>query len=264
LEFADGSAGEADLLVGADGVRSTVRRLITGADDTVFSGTSGFRGIVPVRRLPSLPDPQAIQFWMGPDAHLLHYAIGARAGLVNFLAVVEGPTRWTRVEDWREAATDDDVAAAFAGWHPAVIEMVTSVRHRERWGLFAVRSLPAWSRGRVVLLGDAAHGMLPHQGQGANQAIEDAAVLATLLTSAGSVEEALVRYERLRRGRTRRVQYLSRAANRLLHLPDGPEAERRDAVLRQAPEHLLWMHAHDVENDVERDPSSTAQHQHTG
>ena len=76
LEFADGRVERADLVVGADGVRSTVRRWVTGADDTIYSGTSAFRGIVPTENLPSLPDPHAIQFWMGPDAHLLHYAIG--------------------------------------------------------------------------------------------------------------------------------------------------------------------------------------------
>ena len=78
LEFANGRTHDADLVVGADGVRSTVRRWVTGADDAMYSGTSAFRGIVPTENLPSLPDPHAIQFWMGPDGHLLHYAIGGR------------------------------------------------------------------------------------------------------------------------------------------------------------------------------------------
>ena len=91
LEFANGRIEHADVVVGADGVRSTVRRWVTGADDALYSGTSAFRGIVPVANLPSLPDPQAIQFWMGPDAHLLHYAIGRNGEAVNFFAVVETP-----------------------------------------------------------------------------------------------------------------------------------------------------------------------------
>ena len=94
LEFANGRTDHADVVVGADGVRSTVRRWVTGADDALYSGTSAFRGIVPVENLPSLPDPHAIQFWMGPDGHLLHYAIGGGGEAVNFFAVVEGPPMW--------------------------------------------------------------------------------------------------------------------------------------------------------------------------
>ena len=91
LEFANGRVERADIVVGADGVRSTVRRWITGSDDAVYSGTSAFRGIVPTANLTALPDPHAIQFWMGPDAHMLHYAIGGRGEAVNFFAVVETP-----------------------------------------------------------------------------------------------------------------------------------------------------------------------------
>jgi salicylate hydroxylase len=245
LTFADGATAEADVVVGADGIRSAVRQWVTGAEDTVFSGTSGFRGIVPVDRLPSLSDPAAIQFWMGPGAHLLHYAIGADAGQVNFLAVVEGPRHWAGPE-WRADVTDAEVRAAFDGWHPAVTEMVGSVAHRERWGLFGVRALERWSRGRVVLLGDAAHGMLPHQGQGANQTVEDAALLAELLSGPEDPATVFERYEALRRPRTRRVQHLSWVTNRVLHLPDGPEARERNVRLRVLPESIGWIHEHDV------------------
>jgi salicylate hydroxylase len=246
LTFADGTTAEAGVVVGADGIRSTVRRWLTGADETVFSGTSGFRGIVPVDRLPSLPDPAAIQFWMGPGAHLLHYAIGADADQVNFLAVVEGPRRWADPTVWRADATDSEALAAFDGWHPAVTELVGSVSHRERWGLFGVRALDRWSRGRVVLLGDAAHGMLPHQGQGANQTIEDAALLAELLVGDESPASAFDRYERLRRPRTRRVQGVSWLTNRILHLPDGAQARERDHGLAALPSTIGWIHEHDV------------------
>jgi salicylate hydroxylase len=245
LHFADGSSAEADVLVGADGIRSAVRNLLTGTDDTVYSGTSGYRGVVPVDRLPSLPDPEAIQFWMGAGAHLLHYAIGA--GDVNFLAVVEGPERWPDRETWRVACTPDEALRAFVGWHPAVLEMIADAAPVERWGLFGVRSLDRWSRGRVVLLGDAAHGMVPHQGQGANQTLEDAVCLAGLLAAPGPLPGRLAAYERARRGRTRRVQHLSWVTNRLLHLPPGPAAQRRDAVLQGLPREILWIHEYDVQ-----------------
>ena len=146
LSFANGRTIEADLVVGADGVRSVVRRFITGGDDTVYSGTSAFRGIVPVAKLPALPDPGAIQFWMGPDAHLLHYAIGGNADYVNFFAVVEYPKVWPHADKWLDSIQPGEAAAAFAGWHPAVVEMVA--QHLPvRWGLFGTRPLLNWHRG---------------------------------------------------------------------------------------------------------------------
>jgi hypothetical protein len=140
LRCSSGAVFESSVVVGADGVHSQTRQWVTGGDEPVCSGTSGFRGLVPAERLPHLPDPGALQLWMGPGAHL----------------------------------------ATFAGWHPAVTEMIGAVPQSPRWGLFARRPLASWSRGHVVLLGDAAHAMLPHLGQGANQAIEDAAALARL------------------------------------------------------------------------------------
>jgi salicylate hydroxylase len=119
LDFANGNSAEVDILVGADGQRSLVRRYVVGEERAAYSGTSGFRGIVPTRDLPSLPDPHAIQFWMGPNAHLLHYAIGPSGKDINFLAVVEGPTTWTH-ENWVVPVSHDEAVTAFNGWHPAV------------------------------------------------------------------------------------------------------------------------------------------------
>ncbi|WP_297655356.1 FAD-dependent monooxygenase [Pseudonocardia sp.] len=243
LRFADGSATEADVVVGADGVWSAVRRWVDPDAAPVYTGTSGLRGLVPVSALPSLPDPLAIQFWVGPDAHLLHYAIeGGRT--VNFLAVLEGPAAWTAPTGTALAAPGE-LADAFAGWHPAVREMVAAVPQSDRWGLFALPPLARWSRGRVTLLGDAAHAMLPHHGQGANQTIEDAVTLAACLTSA-PLDEALPRYERLRRTRTRQVQRSSWDTSPLLHLPDGPAADARDHDLTGLAELLGWIHGHDA------------------
>jgi len=135
---------------------------------------------------------------------------------------------------------------AFAGWHPAVTEMMGAVPQSPRWGLFARRPLARWNRGPAVLLGDAAHAMLPHHGQGANQTIEDAAVLAAELDGAGDIPAALRRYAGRRRARTRKVQLMSWAASAALHLPDGPAAQRRDAYLARVPQHVAWIHGHDV------------------
>jgi|SRR6185312_6566594 len=248
LEFSNGATAQASLVVGADGIRSVVRRHITGADDTIFAGTTGFRGLVPRARLPNLPDPEALQFWVGPGAHLLHCAIGPTAEFVNILAVVEGPRRWPNSERWRDDVFGEDIARRFAGWHPAAAELCAAVAPREGWGMFAVRPLRRWSKGPVVLIGDAAHGMLPHQGQGANQTIEDAVTLAAIITRppAQTLAERLLLYESLRKPRTRRVQKYSWLANKALHLADGPAAEHRDLRLRSLPKAIRWIHEHDA------------------
>jgi salicylate hydroxylase len=254
LEFATGRIAHADLVVGADGVKSAVRLFVTGRDDTIYSGTSGFRGIVPAEKLPSLPDPQAIQFWMGPSAHLLHYAIGRQGEDVNFLAVVEGPPSWLRDEPWLAGVDADEHLAAFEGWHPAVTEMIDAVPHSVTWALFAVRPLVRWYRRRAVLLGDAAHAMLPHHGQGANTTIEDAVALAYILADArlaagvkaDDLEPALRRYQALRRARTRTIQRSSWVTNRLLHLPDGRGAQWRNEKVARFADDFAWIHEYDV------------------
>ncbi len=252
LEFANGRTHEADLVVGADGVRSTVRRWITGADDMVYSGTSAFRGIVPTENLPSLPDPHAIQFWMGPDGHLLHYAIGPNGESVNFFAVVETPSIW--LHDGSLAEVQDEVpVASFRGWHPAVTEMIRAAASPIRWGLFTVRPLLRWYRGRVVILGDAAHGMLPHHGQGANTSIEDAFALAGLLAEGrpDNLEATFFRYQALRRARTRKIQRSSWVTSSLLHLPDGPAAQARNQKMAAVPRDFGWIHEYDVQQALQ-------------
>ena len=254
LEFANGCFAQADLVIGADGVRSVVRRFVTGGEDAVYSGTSAFRGIVPVHRLPSLPNSQALQFWMGPNAHLLHYPIGGRGEAVNFLAAVEGPAVWPHADRWLTEVEPGEALTAFKSWHPAVTEMVGAVEHKVRWGLFSVRPLLTWRRGRALLLGDAAHAMLPHHGQGANTTIEDAVTLAELLPGASPSEfEAVAgRYQALRRARTRKIQRSSRVTNDLLHLPDGPALAERDRRVSRFPEDFGWIHQFDALRSVSK------------
>ena len=247
LSFADGGTVEADAVIAADGMRSVVRRFVAGDDGLLYSRTSGFRGIIPVGKLPSLPDPQAIQFWMGPSAHLLHYAIGADGGHVNFLAVVEGPHDWAQPDKGLAASNEAEALALFQGWHPAVTEMIAAAPHELRWGLFLARPLRRWRRGRVVLLGDAAHAMLPHHGQGANTTIEDAVTVAELIAAdPRDLDGAFAAYEALRRPRTRAIQRASWMGNRGLHLPDGPGAARRDALIARFPEKFGWIHGFDA------------------
>ncbi len=253
LTFANGRTAQADVVVGADGVRSAVRQWVSAGDDIVYSGTSGFRGIVARDDVPSLPDPEALQFWMGPDAHLLHYAIGCDAEEINLLAVVEGPRSWDAADRWLTEVEPRDVLARFSGWHPAATQMVAAAAPAVRWGLFVVQPLLHWYRGRVVLLGDAAHAMLPHHGQGANTTVEDAFTLATLLAQAqpGDLEPVLASYQRLRRARTRQIARSSWDTNALLHLrDDDPDLPWRDEKMRRFADDFGWIHEFDTERSL--------------
>jgi salicylate hydroxylase len=252
LKFANGRTADADIVIGADGIRSVVRPYVTGSDnDLIYTGTSGFRGIVPMDKLNLLPDPEAIQFWMGPDAHLLHFPIGGNASDVNFLAVVERPTEWHGPK-WQADAAAEERLEPFEGWHPAVTEMIDLVPHSIRWGLFVLRPLTRWYQGRKVLLGDAAHAMLPHHGQGANTTIEDAYVLATLLATArlDRLDETFAQYQDLRRTRTRQIARSSLVTNDLLHIPDGADIPARNQKMVEFPQRFSWIHDYDATTAV--------------
>jgi len=247
MTFANGVEREVDVLIGADGVRSSVRRFIAGTAGVRYSKTSAFRGIVPAASLRALPDKEALQFWVGPHAHLLHYAIGKTAEDINFFAVVEGPEIWPHADKWIVAAQPAEATRGFANWHPAVTEMINAGWVDKRWGLFVVQQPRRWHTARTVLIGDAAHGMLPHQGQGANTTIEDAVTLAELLARRRQpLRDAFASYERLRKARTRAIQRSSWATNTALHLADDAALERRNSVLARFPERFGWIHRFDA------------------
>jgi salicylate hydroxylase len=249
LRFADGSRARADVLVGADGIHSTVRHGLFGPEQPRFTGCIAYRGLVPAGRLAHLDLEVVSNNWMGPGGHFVHYFV-AGGRLVNFVAVRE-QERWTR-ESWTERGQVADALAAFAGWHPQVRAIIGAVDETWIWGLFDREPLPRWSVGRVTLLGDACHAMLPFMAQGAAQAIEDGATLAACLAAADGADPApaLQRYEAVRRPRATRLQELSRANKTRYHLPDGPAQQARDHQMATAGDRSLpavtWLYAHDA------------------
>jgi salicylate hydroxylase len=254
IGFADGTQVQADIVVGADGARSLVRELMVGHDDKIYTGRSGFRGIVAVKDLPSLPDPTTIQFWIGPDGHLLHYPIGGDGDAINFLLVKR--LAW-EVDDWTVPAEPGEHLGHFEGWHPAVIEMISAPTFDRRWALNRRPPISQWYDGRVVLLGDAAHALVPHHGQGANITVEDAVVLARCLAEAGSsgIDAAIVSYQDQRLERTARVQKASYVTADVLHLPDGDEAMKRNAKLADPAwmhDQLDWIHSYDADPNFDK------------
>lgn len=189
--FEDGTTASADLLVGADGVHSVVRRALFGGDNATFTGNVAWRGLVPAERVPHI-NPAATSNWIGPGGSVTIY--GVRGGtLVNFVSMNASDT-WT-AESWTAAGTTEECLADFGGWHEDVRALIACIDVPYKWGLFLHEPLARWSRGRVTLLGDACHAMLPFLGQGANAALEDAMVLARALEGARDVVAALQSYE---------------------------------------------------------------------
>ena len=246
--FADGSRVETDVLVGADGIHSTVRAGLFGDEPPQFAGCVAYRGLVPVERIADLGLELGSQSWVGPGGHFVHYFV-SRGRLLNFVGWTEHD-EWNR-EDWTDRATVERALAAFADWHPQIRRIIGAAETCFIWALFDRDPLPVWSRGRVTLLGDACHPMYPFMGQGAAQAIEDGAALAACLGAAadGDPAVALQRYEWLRLPRVSRLQAMSRANKTRFHLPDGPEQEARDAAWAEAgdrsPEALRWLYDFD-------------------
>ncbi len=209
--FADGTTATADVVIGADGIHSVLQGFVVTPAEPVFSGVVAYRGLVP--RLEEYP-AGTIRMWMGEGRHFLVFPV--RDGqLLNYVGFVPSDTAVR--ESWSAPGDPAALAAHFAGWDPVIGQVIAAIDGPGgsgfQWGMYDRAPLPRWSSGRLTLLGDAAHPMLPHLGQGVNQALEDAVALATLLgatTSPAGVPGALAAYEGLRRDRTARVQLGSR------------------------------------------------------
>ena len=227
-QFENGARVSVDALIGADGIHSTVQRQLFGAMPPRFTGCAAYRGLVPAEKLKHLDLEVVLQLTMGPGKHFVRYFV-AGMRYVNFVAIIEQDS-WTR-ESWTDRGDPDEARAAFAGWHKDVSGVLDAVEETFIWGLFDRAPLARWSVGRVTLLGDACHPMLPFMAQGAAQAIEDAGVLAQCLAGGADIGDALRRYEQLRLPRASRIQRLSYDNNVVYHLADGPEQRARDHAM---------------------------------
>lgn len=220
---------EAELLIGADGIHSVVHEALLGSARPRFTGNVAWRALIPVAELSGVEPPPVAGIWMGGGAHVVMYYV-RRGELVNIVAVVE-QEGW-EVESWSERGDPEQLRAAFAGWNATVASTLAAVRPEAcyRWALLDRAPLPSWSRGRIVLLGDACHPTLPFLAQGAAMAIEDAAALASCLSTDQSAAAALRRYEALRKPRTSKIQRVSRLNARIFHLR-GRSAGVRNRLL---------------------------------
>lgn len=234
VEFENGVEEVFDAVIGADGIHSVVRQAIGQHPQPVYSGYMVYRGVVDASRLPA--DWKMIsQVWMGNFRHFMCYPLQQRK-LFNFVAGI--PSDRPLNGPWSGPAEVSELAAEFAGdgWDPKLQQFIAAIEKTFWWGLFDHEPLTNWSRGPITLLGDAAHTMLPHQGQGVNQAIEDSMALATFLNAADGIEdipEAFRRYTAVRMQRTAILQNGSRRAGAMFDAQyQFTNLEKRDADIR--------------------------------
>ena len=247
-EFANGKRIAAEALVGADGIHSTVRQVLFGPADPRFTGCVAYRGVVPADRVKHLDVEVTAQMWMGPGKHIIIYYVAGQR-LLNFVGIIDQDS-WTK-ESWTDPGDVNELRAAFADWDPYLRSVIDTIDETFVWALHDRAPLPRWSAGRVTLLGDACHPMLPFMAQGASQALEDGASLAGCLTAVGDVEGAFARYEKMRIPRTSRVQGMASINKTRFHLPDGPAQQERDQMMAGgstdwAIKAISWIYEYDA------------------
>jgi salicylate hydroxylase len=230
--FADGTEAEADVIIGADGIHSAVRTALFGPDAPRFTGKICYRSVIPAAAVRGgvLSDVATDNGqWLGPHGTIVLYPLRGEE-LINVVAHYDDDTY--RHESWVTECERAEVLERYAGWNESLLRLFEAGQTWYKWALYDRDPIPAWTSGRVSLLGDAAHPMLPYLGQGACQALEDGAVLANALAaSPGDPVGALAAYERTRRPRASQVVLTARARGVSNHLPSRWAAMRRDAAI---------------------------------
>ncbi len=250
-QLADGSHITGDVLIGSDGIHSRIRTTMVGDDTPVFTGNVAWRAVVPTEKLGDLAPRPTACVWMGPGKHCVTYRL-RRGALTNFVGVVERDD-WT-IESWSERGAKAEALADFDGWHPTITHILNEAEELYRWALFDRAPLSKWTDGRVALMGDAAHPMLPFMAQGAAMAVEDAWTLAQQLALTENAPRALQDYQALRQARASHVQALSRANAKTFHKRTrlsqlgtyGPLWLAGKIVPKSIHARQDWLYGHDV------------------
>jgi salicylate hydroxylase len=246
--FSDGSSQSFDIVIGADGIHSVVRRCVGAVDKPRFSGSAAYRALVPRSAVEDLPIDVTNR--MGPDRHVVSYFIGRNRSHLNLVCI--SPEDSWESESWTEQGTKEDLYSRFEGWSSDFLSLLDRVEEPVfRWALYDREPLEQWGLGTTTLLGDACHPMLPFMAQGSCQAIEDAVVLARCLSGVGtsSASDALRRYEDVRQGRTAQVQTSSVMNRDLFHMVDGQEQRDRDMIFSISPPGMSildWVYEYDA------------------
>jgi salicylate hydroxylase len=251
LRFANAPAFSADVLVGADGVHSEIRRQMIGDDKPFFTGLAAWRGLAPTDALPARLRRQVGTNWIGPGGHVVTYPL-RRGEILNFVGVIERES-WP-VESWTEAGTMQECLGDFRGWHEDIHTIIRALDIPYKWALLGRNPLAFYSSGRVCLIGDAAHPTLPFLAQGANMAIEDGMVLARCLAAFSEPADALQRYQAARIERTNSIVTRSSDNAKRFHNPTLASAEGAAAYVdrewqaERIRDRYDWLFAYDAIN----------------
>ena len=231
ITLADGTTFTGDILVGADGIHSTVRSGLFGQEQARYTGNVAWRGLVPAKAIAHLQLKKVTGVWMGPNRSIVQYYVSA-GRTFNWIGIGRSPL--PARESWLAEGEIKDALADYAGWHPIIQTVIQSTSTVLRQALYDREPLPDWRAGRAVLLGDAAHPMLPFYAQGAAQSIEDAYVLAGCISIwPDKPTLALSEYVRLRRPRTAWMQDLSRREEELYQMNDAHNIAQRNQRMRR-------------------------------
>jgi salicylate hydroxylase len=270
VTFSDGSEHCCDLLIGADGIKSSIRdHVLQGLQQPLvsprFSGTCAYRGLIDSQQLRSAYRARGVdehllnvpQMYLGLDGHILTFPV-KQGRLINVVAFTSNRTQpnptWPKDEPWVRTANQAEMLQAFTGWGDAARILLECIATPSLWALHDLPELPSYTCGRVAVIGDAAHAMLPHQGAGAGQGLEDAWLLARLLAYPQVVnkqpEAVLEAYDAVRRPRACRAQRTSWEAGELYEFRNPDVLDNQQMLGKELSERFDWLWQHDMHVDL--------------
>jgi salicylate hydroxylase len=254
LAFANGTQVEAEIVIGADGVRSVIRQALYGDDSPTYTGQMVWRALLNGSDVPEkVLEPTGHIQWVGPGCHLLAYYIRGRK-LVN-IVTQEDTDKWVE-EGWSTCGDPDEMRLSFPDPEPRLEKLLSLVTECSKWGLFTRPLTQNWGRGRIQLIGDAAHAMLPNAGQGACQAFEDSYILARWLEACPDPVEAFTNFRRIRIPRVHGVQRLSFSNARFKHMRESA-AQKESITSGKSSVHgsADWVWGYDPIGEWDKEPS---------
>ncbi len=258
LTLADGTTEHGDILIGADGIHSTVRAQLFGRELPHYTGNVAWRGLVPAERVAHLDLGSVVGVWMGPNRSIVQYYVAA-GKTFNWIGISRSPQ--PARESWLAEGKIEDALAEYDGWHSTIRTIISETPKVLRQALYDREPLPDWQVGRIVLMGDAAHPMMPFYAQGGAQSIEDAFVLAGCIAEDQDRPiEALARFVKMRLPRTAWMQGLARREEELYQMNDPVAIKARNDRMRtnRFPETATFpaeqerLYAYDAEVELQK------------